>query len=84
VSSVAVAGVVDPGIIVAISRGGNTDPGLERPLACIIIKFNLSSSEAAHHTPTVAPCEVSHRRLRHFSQNSQLRRLRNNVLRPAW
>jgi hypothetical protein len=54
--------------------------GLQRAPACVIIKFDLPPAEAAYYAPAVTFCKLSNVRLGHFSENSQLCRLRHQVL----
>src|SRR5438093_12145053 len=49
-------------------------------LARVIVKFDLASPKATHHTPAMALSKISNFRLGHFSQNPQFRRLRDEVL----
>jgi hypothetical protein len=56
---------------------------LQRAHAGVIIKFDLPSPETMYYAPAVTLCELAYLRLGYCSQNSQLRRLRDNVLRSA-
>ena len=49
-------------------------------MAWVIIEFDLPTPETTYHTPTVTFCKLANIRLRHFSKNSQLHRLRHQVL----
>ena len=59
------------------------EPWLKRAHACVIIKFDLPPAETTYYAPTVSPCKLCYLCIGHFSQNTQLRRLCDNVLRPA-
>jgi hypothetical protein len=56
---------------------------LQRTLAGVIIEFDLPSPEATYYAPAVTLCKLANLRVGHFSQNSQLRRLGDDVLRYA-
>jgi hypothetical protein len=56
---------------------------LQRALARVIVKFELSSAETTYYAPAMALCKLAHLRLGYFPQNSQLNGLGDHVLGPA-
>ena len=53
---------------------------LQRPLARVVVEFNLPSPETMYDAPAVVLREVSNFRVGHVTQNSQLRRLGDEIL----
>ena len=59
------------------------EPLLQCAQACVIIKFDLPPAKTTYYAPAVTLCKLAHLCIGHSSQNTQLRRLRNNVFRSA-
>ena len=56
---------------------------LQRALARVIVKLDLSPPETTYYAPAMTLCKLAHLRLGHFPQNSKLNGLGDHVLGPG-